>query len=100
MSHQKIAWLSEQGVEVDLTKDIDVILPLEGFVGRELPYDGRAVFYCRLEFGSRLPAGKPEGIAINGNVVEVSDSHWRDFASQAKALSDWLGLGWTLPAEG
>jgi hypothetical protein len=92
---QKAAWLSEQGVSVDLNKAIDVTLPLERFAGRDLPYD-TAEFYCRVEL-SRLPAGKPQGISIQGNLIEMYGRHWKDFAQKAKALSDWLGLGWTLP---
>jgi len=94
--NRKAAWLSEQGVEVDLTKDLNYTLPLEKFAGKDLPRDtGR--FYCRVEL-SRLPAGKPEGITIDENVIVISERYWEDFAKKAKALSDWLGLGWNLPS--
>jgi len=96
--NQKAAWLSEQGMSVDLNKAIDVTLPLDGFAGRDLQYD-TAEFFCRVEL-RRLPAGKPEGISIQGNLIEIASRCWKDFAQKAKALSDWLGLGWTLPAEG
>lgn len=91
---QKAAWLSQQGMTVDLSKSINVSFPVAQFAGNDLPY-GTAVFYCKVEV-KKLPAGLPQNIWITGGVVEMSTPDWSDFAEKAKALSQWLGLGWTL----
>lgn len=91
---QKAAWLSQQGMAVDLGKSINVSFPVAQFAGNDLPYD-TAVFYCKVEV-KKLPAGLPQNISITGGVVEMSTWDWSDFAEKANALSQWLGLGWTL----
>lgn len=94
---EKAGWLSEQGYDVDLSKDIDVTLPISRFAGSDLPSD-TAEFYFRVEL-RRLPAGKPKDILIYGNILKVSTRYWADFAQKAKAVSDWLGLGWEISGQ-
>lgn len=91
-------WLSEHGLEVDLSRDIDVQLSLL-FVEGDLYYSCKSAKYYAKVVLRTLPAGKPAGILISGNAIEIAEQQRRKALVAMRSLSDWLGLGWQLPAE-
>ncbi len=98
--NEKIKFLSESGQSVDLSGDrIDYRIDYAPFKGQELGYN-TGVFYASVKL-SVIPSNMPEGLEYNSDFggVVVEYRHWKYFAPRAKALSQWLSLGWAIEKE-
>lgn len=94
-----LTFLSQQGYTVASDKDIHMSLPLDLDLSLDSDF---AHFYCEIAFGRVIPPGMPDCLKLqkgdNGAaVVRIRTTYQKDFRKEAKALSDWLRLGWNIP---
>lgn len=97
---EALEFLSEQGCEVEVGKDIKEVLPLDFGLEGDLN-SSFAVLYCEVAFNKRVPANMPDNLSLSKNgdkiYVAVRKKRAKEFRERAWAMSNWLGLNWDLP---